>query len=108
VLKALDNWLKAAVLEIQEYVRLSGAAARGAFSRPFYFHDVIEQLETIGIGSLTVVLLTGIFTGAVLALQSGTTLDQFGARPMGTTAGLTPSSRSRPCARGLPVLSQTS
>jgi len=82
VLKALDNWLKAAVLEIQEYVRLSGAAARGAFSRPFYFHDVIEQLETIGIGSLTVVLLTGIFTGAVLALQSGTTLDQFGARPI--------------------------
>ena len=32
-------------------------------------------------GSLTVVLLTGFFTGAVLALQSGITLDQFGARP---------------------------
>ena len=31
--------------------------------------------------SLTVVLLTGFFTGAVLALQSGLTLDQFGARP---------------------------
>ena len=27
-------------------------------------------------------LLTGIFTGAVLALQSGLTLDQFGARPV--------------------------
>ncbi len=35
----------------------------------------------IGLGSLTVVLLTGFFTGAVLALQSGMTLDQFGARP---------------------------
>ena len=34
----------------------------------------------IGIGSLTVVLLTGFFTGAVLALNSGITLDQFGAR----------------------------
>ena len=33
------------------------------------------------LGSLTVVLLTGFFTGAVLALQSGITLDQFGARP---------------------------
>ena len=32
-------------------------------------------------GSLTVVVLTGMFTGAVLALQSGMTLDQFGARP---------------------------
>ena len=37
--------------------------------------------ESIGLGSLTVVLLTGFFTGAVLALQSGMTLDQFGARP---------------------------
>ncbi len=82
MLTALDNWLKSAILEVQEYVKLSWAAARGAFTRPFYFHDVIEQLEAIGFGSLTVVLLTGIFTGAVLALQSGLTLDQFGARPV--------------------------
>ncbi len=33
-------------------------------------------------GSLTVVLLTGFFTGAARALQSGLTLDQFGARPV--------------------------
>lgn len=77
-----ENWLKQAFLEVQEYVKLSWAAARDAFTRPFYFHDVIEQLEAIGLGSLTVVLLTGIFTGAVLALQSGLTLDQFGARPV--------------------------
>ncbi len=38
--------------------------------------------RTIGIGSLTVVLLTGFFTGAALALQSGQTLDQFGARSL--------------------------
>jgi phospholipid/cholesterol/gamma-HCH transport system permease protein len=31
---------------------------------------------------MTVVLLTGMFTGMVLALQSGITLDQFGARSM--------------------------
>jgi phospholipid/cholesterol/gamma-HCH transport system permease protein len=82
VLTILDNWLKSALGEVQEYVRLSGAAIRGCFSRPFYFHDCIEQLESIGVGSLTVVLLTGAFTGAVLALQSGLTLDQFGARPI--------------------------
>src|SRR6187402_1436211 len=51
------------------------------FSRPFYFRDVVEQFDEIGIGSLTVVVLTGFFTGAVLALQTGITLDQFGARP---------------------------
>jgi phospholipid/cholesterol/gamma-HCH transport system permease protein len=73
--------LKSALLEVQEYVRLSLAAIRGSVSRPFYAHDLVEQLEVIGLGSLTVVLLTGFFTGAVLALQSGMTLDQFGARP---------------------------
>ncbi len=81
MLTALNHWLKAGVLEAQEYVRLQVATFRAALSRPFYFHDVIEQFEQIGIGSLTVVVLTGFFTGAVLALQTGITLDQFGARP---------------------------
>jgi phospholipid/cholesterol/gamma-HCH transport system permease protein len=81
VLRLLTNWLKNAIFAIQEYVQLQAATIRGVFSRPFYFHDVIEQLDSIGLGSLTVVLLTGFFTGAVLALQSGVTLDQFGARP---------------------------
>ena len=81
VLSLLENWLKGALLEVQEYIRLQVATVRAIFSRPFYFHDVVEQLDQIGIGSLTVVLLTGFFTGAVLALQSGITLDQFGARP---------------------------
>jgi phospholipid/cholesterol/gamma-HCH transport system permease protein len=81
VLRLLTGWLKTAVFEVQEYMRLQGATLHGVFSRPFYFHDVVEQFDQIGIGSLTVVLLTGFFTGAVLALQSGVTLDQFGARP---------------------------
>src|SRR5688572_16967853 len=75
------EWIKSALLEVQEYFRLCAAAIKGTFSRPFYAHDVMEQIDTIGLGSMTVVLLTGFFTGAVLALQSGMTLDQFGARP---------------------------
>jgi phospholipid/cholesterol/gamma-HCH transport system permease protein len=82
VLKLANTWLKTAVLEVQEYVRLVAAILRAGFTRPFYYHDLVEQLEVIGVGSLTVVLLTGFFTGAVLALQSGVTLDQFGARPV--------------------------
>jgi phospholipid/cholesterol/gamma-HCH transport system permease protein len=82
VLNPLNRWIKAALVEVQEYVRLQGALIAGAFSRPFYYRDAIEQLDLIGIGSLTVVLLTGFFTGAVLVLQTGITLDQFGARPV--------------------------
>src|SRR5256712_2833377 len=68
-------------LEVQEYVRLVTAAFHASFTRPTYRHDIVEQFDAIGVQSLTVVLLTGFFTGAVLALQSGLTLDQFGARP---------------------------
>jgi phospholipid/cholesterol/gamma-HCH transport system permease protein len=73
-------WLKGALQEVQEYVVLVGQVFRGLISRPLYTRDIVEQLDLIGIGSMTVVLLTGLFTGMVLALQSGLTLDQFGAR----------------------------
>jgi phospholipid/cholesterol/gamma-HCH transport system permease protein len=76
------EWVKAALLEVQEYVGMVGKFLRGLVTRPFYYRDVIEQFEAIGVGSLTVVILTGMFTGMVLALQSGFTLDQFGARSM--------------------------
>ena len=81
MLTLLEGWIKSALLEVQEYVRLQIATLRGCVTRPFYFRDVVEQFEQIGIGSLTVVLLTGFFTGAVLALQFGISLDLFGARP---------------------------
>jgi phospholipid/cholesterol/gamma-HCH transport system permease protein len=77
----VQDWLKAAVHEVQEYVRLQVATFRAIVSPPYYFRDIVEQFESIGIGSLTVVVLAGFFTGAVLALQTGITLDQFGARP---------------------------
>jgi len=79
-MKVLTGWAKKGLFEVQEYVKLCGALGRGVTSRPFYVRDIVEQFDAIGVGSLTVVLLTGGFTGAVLALQSGMTLDQFGAR----------------------------
>jgi phospholipid/cholesterol/gamma-HCH transport system permease protein len=82
VLRLIENPLKNAALEVQEYVRLVGAAFHAVFTKPRYRHDIVEQLDAIGVGSLTVVILTGFFTGAALCSQSGLTLDQFGARPI--------------------------
>ena len=65
-----ERWSKHAALEVQEYVRLLGAALRGLVTPPIYRHDIVEQFDAIGVGSLTVVLLTGFFTGAALASQS--------------------------------------
>jgi phospholipid/cholesterol/gamma-HCH transport system permease protein len=75
-----EDWVKRALLEMQDYTRLCAAAARAAVTPPVYWRDMVEQFDAIGVGSLTVVVLTGLFTGAVLALQTGFTLDQFGAR----------------------------
>ena len=79
---AVDARLRSAVAGMQSYVRLQVVTLRCVFSRPFYGRDLVEQLDLIGVGSLTVVVLTGFFTGAVVALQTGITLDQFGARPV--------------------------
>jgi phospholipid/cholesterol/gamma-HCH transport system permease protein len=82
VLSLIERWAKHAAVEVQAYMSLTGAAFHGVFTRPIYRHDIVEQFDQIGVGSLTVVLLAGLFTGAALALQSGQTLDQFGARPV--------------------------
>src|SRR5262245_4159485 len=63
-------------------MRLTGSAFHGIVTRLIYRHDIVEQFDVLGAGSLTVVLLAGLFTGAALASQSGLTLDQFGARPV--------------------------
>ena len=40
---------------------------------------MIQQADLIGVGSLPIVILTGFFTGAVLALNSASTLQRFGS-----------------------------
>lgn len=47
-------------------------------SRP-RIHMLFEQMTTIGVDSLSIILLTGAFTGAVLALQSYIGFKRFGA-----------------------------
>jgi phospholipid/cholesterol/gamma-HCH transport system permease protein len=61
---------------------LSGGHDAWCGIAPFDGRDIVQQLDRIGVGTLAVVVLTGFFTGAVIALQTGLTLDQFGARPM--------------------------
>jgi phospholipid/cholesterol/gamma-HCH transport system permease protein len=70
---------KAAVKEVQDISLLTVTAFGRAFKRPFYFRDIVIQMDLIGVGSLSVVMLTGFFTGAVLALQTSKTLTTFGA-----------------------------
>ena len=67
------------LLELQEMSLLVGRAARGLFRKPRYVPETIAQMDSIGVGSLTVILLTGFFTGGVLTLQTYQTLASYGA-----------------------------
>ena len=64
---------------VQEYFSLAGKSLRFAFVRPFYGQDLVQQMDEIGVKSLGIVLLTGFFTGMVLALQSSVQMRAFGA-----------------------------
>ena len=71
--------LKRPILTFQDFVLLSVRAIRGIFQQPHYWDDVFVQMDLIGIGSLPVALLTGFFSGAVLALQMSRALQTYGA-----------------------------
>src|SRR5262245_36760932 len=71
---------KAAIKEVQDISFLAAKAIGGAFRRPYYIRDLLIQMDSIGVGSVSVVILTGFFTGAVLALQTSKTLSAFGAK----------------------------
>ncbi len=74
-----ESFAKSSVAAIQEYSLLSGRAVANMFSGPRYWADIFTQMDSIGVGSLPIVILTGFFTGCVLALQSETALQEFGA-----------------------------
>ncbi len=49
------------------------------FKPPFEIRNIVKQMLEIGVKSLPVVLITAVFTGMVLALQSYTGFKRFGA-----------------------------
>lgn len=66
-----------------------GQATVFAFTPPVKFRNIFKQMEFVGVQSLFVIILTGTFTGMVLALQSFNALKRFGAESLvGPTVAL--------------------
>ena len=76
---ALIGRIKAVFLEVQEFFLLSGKAMARLFTPPFYYREFALQLDRIGVGSLFIIILTGTFTGMVMALQFLAQLKPFAA-----------------------------
>jgi len=74
------NLATRSLFELQETTLIAARAIAGLFRRPRYISETIEQMDIIGVGSLTIILLTGFFTGGVLTLQTFPTLQFYGAQ----------------------------
>ena len=73
------RFLKALIASFQEFRFLAGQAFLNIVRRPHYYDDVFLQMDIIGVGSLPIVLLTGFFSGAIIALQMSRALSTYGA-----------------------------
>ena len=76
---AIERTAKHMVLTVQDYSLFAHRAVMNLFRPPRYWTDFLIQSNIIGVGSTSIVLLSGFFTGGVLALQSAATLSEFGA-----------------------------
>ena len=57
---------------------LAGRALKNVFRSPHYSDDIALQMDIIGVGSLPIAVLTGFFSGAVMALQMSRALSDYG------------------------------
>jgi phospholipid/cholesterol/gamma-HCH transport system permease protein len=78
LLTVAGNAAKGLVFSVQDYSLLAMRSIANAFTPPYYWTDVLEQMDFIGIGSLWIVVIIGFFIGGVLVLQTASEFERFG------------------------------
>ncbi len=68
------------LLYVYDYFLFLVNSTKALFGKPLYFNEVIEQLYQTGYRSISIVSLTGFFTGMVMAFQTGNEMSRFGAK----------------------------
>lgn len=72
--------LKRPVAAFQEFILLGVRAVGNVFRGPHYADDIFLQMDTIGVGSMPIVIMIGFFSGAVMAMQMSRALATYGAQ----------------------------
>ena len=75
---AVMDGVKLRIQHVQDYSILAMQSITNLFSPPYYWSDILEQMDIIGVGSLPIVVLTGFFIGAVMVLQTAAQFIRFG------------------------------
>ncbi len=68
------------VEDVGQYARFTTTAVLGIVRPPYRWRLLFKQMEFVGNGSLSIVAITGVFTGMVFAVQSDYAFGMFGAR----------------------------
>jgi len=74
--------IKLIIKDIQDAALLSWKTSNSIIRGHINWRDTFTQMDKIGVMSLPIVLLTGLFTGLVLALQSAYNLEWFGVKTL--------------------------
>jgi phospholipid/cholesterol/gamma-HCH transport system permease protein len=75
----LLDFLKSPVAAIQDFYILAGRALVNLFRPPHYAGDIVMQMDAIGVGSLTIVILTAFSSGLIITMQMSRALADYGA-----------------------------
>src|SRR6202453_4314206 len=70
--------LKRQIFAVQDYSLLTLQSVTNLFTPPHYWTDTLEQMDSIGVGSLPIVAIAGAFIGGVLVLQTSSQFERFG------------------------------
>ncbi|MGZ3535387.1 MAG: MlaE family ABC transporter permease [Thermodesulfobacteriota bacterium] len=72
--------MKGLIGDLQDFYILSIRGLFGLIRKPFYFRDLIEQMDYAGTGSLIIILLSSLFIGMALSLQLSAELSGLGLK----------------------------
>jgi phospholipid/cholesterol/gamma-HCH transport system permease protein len=75
----IDTTAKKLILTVQDYSLFAWRAVSNLCKPPIYWSEFLIQSDIIGVGSLAIVVLSGLSTGGVLELQASATMAAFGA-----------------------------
>ncbi|HUL37845.1 MAG TPA: ABC transporter permease [Thermodesulfobacteriota bacterium] len=70
--------IKELISDLQDFYFLSVRALLALTRKPFYFKDVVEQMDYVGAGSFIIILLVSLFIGMALSLQLSAELSGLG------------------------------
>ena len=74
----IGNTVKSWIYSVQDYSLLTFQAVRNMFASTKYFSDLLDQMDQIGVGSLSIVMVALLCVGGVVVLNAASQFQRFG------------------------------